>query len=168
MPPEPTNPNEQGPARSPGASRGAVIFVFVAMAALVALVWGVKPDRPNLKPAPLRAPDAACPKLVVEFTPTNFTELPGMGLDSLSKESRNRVLLRVNMEPCPCGCNMSIAYCLLNHPRCEECMKVAQRIIAESAPATLPRRSGEGAPSRLDLAITTAKTLGFPLLRKNV
>ena len=98
---------------------------------LAALVWALKPDRPNVKPAPLHPPDAACPKLDVEFTPTNFTELPGLELDSLSKERRNYALLRLNMEPCPCGCNTSIAFCLVNHPRCGECKELAQKIIAE-------------------------------------
>jgi hypothetical protein len=108
-----------------------VIYFFVTMGALAALVWALMPDRPNVKPAPLHPPDAACPKLDAEFTPTNFTELPGLELDALSKERRNHALLRLNMEPCPCGCNTSIAFCLLNHPRCGECKKLAQKIIAE-------------------------------------
>jgi hypothetical protein len=66
-----------------------------------------------------------------QFTPTNFTELPGLELASLSKERRNHVLLRLNMEVCPCGCNSSIAYCLVRHAHCGKCRERAQEIIAE-------------------------------------
>jgi hypothetical protein len=131
MLPDKKSPNEPGPGSPPVSSRGPVIYLFVAMAVLAAFVWALRPNRPNVKPAPLRPQDAACPQLEGEFTPTNFTELPGLGLDSLSQARRNRVLLRLNMEPCPCGCNTSIAYCLLSHARCERCKELAQKIIAE-------------------------------------
>ncbi len=131
MLPDKTSSNEPGPASPPVSSRGAGIRLFVAMAVLAAFVWALRPNRPNVKPAPLRPPDAACPQLGSEFTPTNFTELPGLELDSLSKARRNHVLLRLNMEPCPCGCNRSIAYCLLSHARCQKCKELAQKIIAE-------------------------------------
>ena len=131
MLPDKTSPNEPGPASPPVSSRGAVIYLVVAMAVLAAFVLALRPNRPNVKPAPLRPPDAACPRLDGEFTPTNFTELPGLELDSLSKVRRNHVLLRLNLEPCPCGCNRSIAYCLLSHARCQRCKELAQKIIAE-------------------------------------
>jgi hypothetical protein len=131
MRPDKTSPDEPEPASPPVSSRGAVIYLFITMAVLAAFVWALRPDRPNLKPAPLRPEDAACPRLDGEFTPTNFTELPGLELDSLSKERRNHVLLRLNLEPCPCDCNTSIAYCLVRHPRCKKCRELAQEIIAE-------------------------------------
>jgi hypothetical protein len=131
MPPNETSPDERALANPPHSSRGAVVFLFATLALLAALVWALKPDRPNVKPAPLRTPDAACPKTGVEFTPTNFTELPGLRFDSLSAKGRNHALLRLNFEPCPCGCNTSIAYCLANHPSCGKCKELAQEIIAE-------------------------------------
>jgi hypothetical protein len=131
MLPDKTSPHEPGPASPLVSSRGAVIYLFVTMAGLTAFVWALRPNRPDVKPAPLRPQDAACPQLDSEFTPTNFTELPGLELDPLSKVRRNHVLLRLNMEPCPCGCNTSIAYCLLSHARCEKCKELAQIIIAE-------------------------------------
>jgi len=79
----------------------------------------------------LRPPAAACPQIDSSFTPTNFTELPGLELASLSQKHRNHVLLRLNMEPCPCGCNSSIAYCFVNHARCGKGKELAQQIIAE-------------------------------------
>jgi hypothetical protein len=138
MLPEKTSPNEPGPASPPVSSRGAVTYLFVTMAVLAAFVWALRPNRPNVKPAPLRPRDAACPQLEGEFTPTNFTELPGLELDSLSKVRRNHVLLRLNMEPCPCGCNTSIAYCLVSHARCEKCKEAAQKIIAEERDGQQP------------------------------
>ena len=138
MLPDKTSSNEPGPASPPLSSRGAVIYLFFTMALLTAFVWALRPSRPNVKPAPLRSEDAACPQLEGEFTPTNLTELPGLELDSLSKVRRNHVLLRLNMEPCPCGCNTSIAYCLLSHARCEKCKELAQKIIAEERDGQQP------------------------------
>jgi hypothetical protein len=135
-----TSPNEPGPAPPPDSSRGAMVYLLVALGALAAFVWALRPERPNLKPAPLRPPAAACPQLDGQFTPTNFTELPGLELASLSKERRNHVLLRLNMEPCPCGCNSSIAYCLVNHARCGRCKELAQQIIAEEREGETPQR----------------------------
>jgi hypothetical protein len=108
-----------------------VIYLLITLGALAALVWALRSNRPNLRPAPLRPQDAACPHLDGQFTPTNFTELPGLDLASLSKERRNHVLLRLNMELCPCGCNTSIAYCLVSHARCGTCRELAEKIIAE-------------------------------------
>jgi hypothetical protein len=108
-----------------------VIYLLVTLAVLAAFVWALRPDQPHVKPAPLRPQDAPCPPLEGQFTPTNLTELPGLELASLSKERRNHVLLRLNMEPCPCGCNTSLAYCLVRHARCGKCKELAQKIIAE-------------------------------------
>ena len=126
-----TTPNEPAPATPPDSSRGAVVYLLLTLGALAALVWALRPNRPNVQPAPLRPQDAACTHLDGQFTPTNFTELPGIDLASLSKERRSHVLLRLNMELCPCGCNSSIAYCLVSHARCEKCKELAQKIIAE-------------------------------------
>ena len=122
---------EPGPNPPPDSSHGAVIYLLVTLGALAALVWALRPDRPNVLPAPLRPQDAACPQMAGQFMPTNFTELPGLELASLSKERRNHVLLRLNMEVCPCGCNSSIAYCLVSHAHCGKCRERAQEIIAE-------------------------------------
>jgi hypothetical protein len=137
---EKTSPNEPGTASPPDSSRGAVVYLLVTLAVLAAFVWALRPDRPNVQPAPLRPPDAACPPLDGQFTPTNLTELPGLELASLSQERRNHVLLRLNMEPCPCGCNTSLAYCLVSHARCGKCKELAQKIIAEEREGEAPMR----------------------------
>jgi len=126
-----TSSGELGNARPPATSRGPAIYLIVTLVALAALVWELKPDRPNVQPAPLRPQDTACPQVAGQFTPTNITDLPGLDLASLSKERRNHVLLRLNMEPCTCGCKGSIAFCLVSHARCEECRERAKEIIAE-------------------------------------
>jgi hypothetical protein len=115
-----------------------VIYLLIALTALAAFVGALRPGRPNVKPAPLRPQGAACPRLEGQFTPTNFTELPGLELASLSKERRNHVLLWLNMEPCPCGCNTSLACCLVSHAHCGKCKELAQEIVAEE-------REGEAA-----------------------
>jgi hypothetical protein len=106
-------------------------LVVVTMALLAALVWALTPGQPAFEPAPLRPLPAGCPKNIREFTPTNYTEVPGVSLEGLTKEQKNRVLFRLNMEPCPCGCNVSIAACRVNHPQCEACKDLAQKIVAE-------------------------------------
>jgi hypothetical protein len=130
-----TSPNEPGAASPPDSSRRALAYPLLTLALLAALVWALRPNRPNVRPAPLRPAFAACPTHDGQFTPTNLTELPGLDLASLSPERRNRVLLRLNLEPCPCGCNTSIAYCLVSHAHCGKCKELAQKIIAEEREA---------------------------------
>jgi hypothetical protein len=65
------------------------------------------------------------------FIPSSYTDLPGLPLDGLSREQRNRALYRLNMEPCPCGCALSVGACRVLHPACEVSKKLAEKIIAE-------------------------------------
>ena len=131
-----TSSKELGSPRPPDTSRGSAIYLIVTLVALAALVWELKPDRPNVQPAPLQPQGATCPQVAGPFTPTNITDLPGLDLASLSKERRNHVLLRLNMEPCSCGCNASIAFCLVSHAGCGECGQRAKEIIAEEQGTT--------------------------------
>ncbi len=131
MPTDKTSSKELGNPRPPDTSRGPAIYLIVTLVALAALVWELKPDRPNVQPAPLQPQGTTCPLVAGPFTPTNITDLPGLDLASLSKERRNHVLLRLNMEPCSCGCNASIAFCLVSHARCGECRQRAKEIFAE-------------------------------------
>ena len=126
-----TSSKELGNPRPPDTARGPAIYLVVVLVALAVLVWELKPDRPNVQPAPLQPQGTTCPQAGGPFTPTNITDLPGLNLASLSKERRNHVLLRLNMEPCSCGCNASIAFCLASHARCGESRQRANEIIAE-------------------------------------
>jgi len=120
-----------GPAPGEGKPRGTVGLVALALALLAGLVWAMAPPRAKFAPAPLRPVPSGCPKNAPEFVPSDATEIPGVDLSALSKEQRNRVLFRVNMEPCPCGCNLSIAACRINHPTCPVCAGLVEKIMAE-------------------------------------
>ncbi|HZP01587.1 MAG TPA: hypothetical protein VFD30_14955 [Terriglobia bacterium] len=123
------DPNQEAPA---GASRGNLALVVVTLALMAGLVWAMSPRRSSFVPAPLRPLPPGCPAANAIFTPSNITELPMLPLDKLGKEQKYRLLLRLNMEPCPCGCNVSIAACLATHPRCESAKQLADRMLAEA------------------------------------
>jgi len=142
----PTAPTEPGPAASvpgegPRPSRASGTLVVVALVALGALVWALNPRQPKLSPAPLEPPRSTCPPSHADFVPSNITAVPDPPLDTLPKEPKNRVLLRMNMEPCGCGCGQSIAACRINDRTCATSEKAANSILNEengnaaSAPA---------------------------------
>jgi len=120
-----------GPAPTEGKRRGSVALVALALALLAALVGAMAPRRAKFVPAPLRPVPSDCPKDTPDFVPSDATEIPGVDLSALLKEQRNHVLFRLNMEPCPCGCNLSIAACRINHPTCPVCPGLVEKIIAE-------------------------------------
>jgi hypothetical protein len=120
--------NEAPPS---GPTRGAVATVVVTIALLAALVWALTPPSVPFTPAPLEPVPADCPKIAREFVPSNLTEVPDALLARLAPEKRMRALYRLNMEPCPCGCNSSVASCRVNYPKCETSRKLAEKIIAE-------------------------------------
>ena len=107
---------------------------------------GVKPDlagrtgvghgsRPGeiCIPPPFARCLPGCPQTAPDFVPSDATEIPGVDLSSLSKAQRNHVLYRLNMEPCPCSCNTSIAACRINHPNCPLCKDLVEKIVAEES-----------------------------------
>ena len=103
----------------------------VTLALLAALAWALKPDRPNLKPAPLDPPVEGCLKVQREFLPSNVTEILDPPLGELTPAEKNRALYRMNMEPCTCGCSLSVAACRVNNPDCGTSKALAEKIIAE-------------------------------------
>jgi hypothetical protein len=128
----PSNSTEPcGPAPASGPSRGAVVMVVVTVGLLAVLVWALHPDQPPFTPAPLEPVPTECPKSQREFIPTNYTELPGVLPEDLSPKQKNRALYRLNLEPCTCGCGLSVAACRVSHPRCEISKQLAEKIIAE-------------------------------------
>jgi len=124
-----TDPQTPSPPRRP--SPGAVATVVVTLGLLAALAWALAPPRVHFTPAPLEPPPADCPKLAREFVPSNVTELSEPPLTGLSAEQKNRALYRLNMEPCTCGCGLSVAACRVEHPACETSKNLARKIIAE-------------------------------------
>jgi hypothetical protein len=128
------------PAPAEGKPPGSLALVVLTLGLLAVLVWAMAPARPKIEPAPLRPVPSGCPKDSPDFVPSDATGIPGLDLSRLSKPQRNRVLFRLNMEPCPCGCNLSIAACLISHPPCSACKETAEKILAEErrGPAVAP------------------------------
>ena len=61
-----------------------------------------------------------------------FAELPGFDLAPLGERGREKFLHRVNSEMCTCGCkNETIAWCLVNDPKCPMVKGLAQSIYDE-------------------------------------
>ncbi len=106
-------------------------MVALSVILLAGLVWAMAPGRARFTPSPLRPVPAGCPETAPDFTPSDITEIAGADLSALSKEQRSRVLYRLNMEPCPCKCNVSIAACKMSHPNCPLCGDLVKKIIAE-------------------------------------
>ncbi len=113
-------------------SRGSVALVVVTVTLLGALVWGLSPSKLHFVPAPLRPVSSVCSKGPEEFTPTNLTEIPDLPLEGLGREQKNQALLRLNMEPCPCGCGESLAACRYNNPACETSKELAKKVVDDA------------------------------------
>ncbi len=106
-------------------------MVALSLILLAILVWAMAPNRSRFTPAPLKPVPAGCPLNSPDFVPSDITEIPALDLGSLSKAQRNHTLYRLNMEPCPCGCNASIAVCRTNHPTCPLCEDLARKIVLD-------------------------------------
>jgi len=106
--------------------------VVVTLGLLAALTWALAPARVHFTPAPLDPPPVDCPKVAREFVPSNVTEILDPPLTGLSAAQKNRALYRMNMEPCTCGCGLSVAACRVEHPACETSKNLARKIVAET------------------------------------
>jgi hypothetical protein len=131
-----SNSNSAAPPAAPeGKPHGSAGLVALSLALLAGLVWAMAPARAKFQPAPLRPPPAGCPQTTPAFVPSDATEIPGVDMSSLSPAQRNHVLFRLNMEPCPCGCNTSIAACRTNHPACPLSKDLVEKVMAEETGA---------------------------------
>ena len=119
-PPSPTSP-----------SREAIITVIVTIGLLAGLVWYIRPARVDFKPAPLEELPEECQKINRPFVPSNVTDIQDPPLTGLGAHERLVVLRRLNFEPCPCGCNQSIAECRANHPQCKVSRSLAEKVVSE-------------------------------------
>ncbi len=113
------------------------------IALLAALVWAMTPSQPRITPAPLDPVSAGCLKGPTDFQPTNITDISGPGLEGLGQAQRNRVLLRLNMEPCTCGCGSSIAACRVLNRDCMTSRDLVQKVVSEekAEPGERPNRA---------------------------
>jgi hypothetical protein len=122
-----TDPGGQEPNARP--NKEAIATVVVTIGLLAGLAWYIRPPRAQFTPAPLQALPEDCPKVDRPFVPSNITDLSVQPLAGLDPQQRLRALHRMNFEPCPCGCNQSIAECLVNHPQCKVCRTLAAAVI---------------------------------------
>jgi len=131
-----------GPGPPPQASLSRPgLLVAIMFALLGALVWALHPPQPRLTPAPLDPLPPGCPKFGRAFVPTNFTSVPDPPTDTLPDKIKYRVLLRLNMEACSCGCQQSVAACRVNNRECQTSLRRAKEIVAEGQTG---RDSGSG------------------------
>ncbi len=108
------------------------MLVMVTLALLAGLVWALNPSQPKLTPAPLLPQASGCPKMRREFIPTNITGIPDPPTEALSQQVKNRVLFRLNMQPCSCGCAQSVAACRTNNPACETSVNQAKATVTSA------------------------------------
>ena len=117
----------------------SVGLVALTIALLGALVVALNPSQPHLSPAPLRTISPGCAKGPWDFTPTNLTEIPGLSLEAVDREATNRALLRLNMDPCSCGCSQSLAACRASTPSCGTSRVEAKRVASEEHVETVEK-----------------------------
>lgn len=107
------------------------MLVALTIALLTALVWALNPTQSRLTPAKLHHLLPGCPKLNRPFVPTNITSVTAPPVDTLPGAVKYRVLYRLNMEACSCGCGQSIAACRSNNPDCATSLERAKKIVSE-------------------------------------
>ena len=117
------------PQSSPGR---AGLRVAIMLALLGALVWALNPSQPRLTPAPLRPLPPGCPMFSHAFVPANVTSVPDPSTDTLPENVRYRILYRLNMEACSCGCIESVAACRVTQRDCQASLRRAKEIVTES------------------------------------
>jgi len=97
----------------------------------------------RITPAPLDPATSLCTPSQGEFQPSNLTQIPAVLLDGLAGKVKNRILLRLNMEPCTCGCAQSLASCRAVNPQCPVSPHAVDTILKEDqggAVSVLPRK----------------------------
>ena len=68
----------------------------------------------------------------IEAVANYFAEVPGFDLTPLGDHGREKFLHRINSELCTCGCkNETIAWCLVNDPKCPTVKGLAQTVYDE-------------------------------------
>jgi len=120
----------QGVPRPSSLGRGG-LRVAITLALLGALVWALNPSQPRLTPAPLHSLPPGCPKFSRAFVPANVTSVPDPPTDALPENVKYRVLYRLNMAACSCGCIESVAACRVSNRDCQTSLQQAKEIVTE-------------------------------------
>lgn len=116
-------------AGGPLSPRGPLALALGSVVVLAVLVWSMAPRRSEFTPAPLKPAPEECPHLVRDFLPSNVTELAEPPLRGMDEPWKVRAFRRLNFEPCPCGCNRSLAACRVEYPQCPRSKVAAEEII---------------------------------------
>src|SRR6516225_4603909 len=133
IPASQTEPGAGGRGPVPQSPLGrAGLLVAIMLALLGALVWALNPPQPRLTPAPLHPLPRGCPKVSRAFVPANVTSVPDPPTDPLPESVKYRVLYRLNMEACSCGCIESVAACRVTQRDCQASLRRAKEIVTES------------------------------------
>ena len=118
-----------------------LFLAIVTLGLLVAVAWFLNPPQPALRPAVLR-PQAelpsSLPEAPEEILPTSFTVLPDVDLASLTISQKREVLLRLNTEPCPCGCGNTLASCRVTDSACETSRELVPKVMDEVKATSTP------------------------------
>jgi len=119
--------------------RRSGLLVAIMFALLGALVWALNPPQPRLTPAPLHPLPPGCAKFGRAFVPTNITGVLDPPTDSLPENVKYRVLYRLNMEACSCGCMQSVAACRVSNRDCQASLQRAKEIVGQTETPSLKK-----------------------------
>jgi thiol-disulfide isomerase/thioredoxin len=61
------------------------------------------------------------------------TSIPGVDFTSLTASQQRQALTRMNVEPCSCGCGLTVAQCRIEDPSCDVSLPQAQAIARQEA-----------------------------------
>jgi hypothetical protein len=121
------------PTRDPGSrpKSGSILSVALTLGLLALLVWGFSPHRVRVKPTPIEPVPPFCAPSKADFVPSNLTDVPDVSSAGLPDVLKNHILLRLNMEPCTCGCALSLASCRAGNPQCSTSPQAINAVVKE-------------------------------------
>jgi hypothetical protein len=132
----------------PTPKRGSALAVAVTLGLLALLVWALNPRQPRFRPAPPDPVSDVCARSKADFIPTSLTEIPSLPLTGLPAAAKNRLLLRLNMEPCTCGCQQSLAACRASNPSCRVSSGEAETAVKDEQANPVAARTNAPAQKR--------------------
>jgi hypothetical protein len=131
----------RGTGAIPQSSLGpAALRVTIMLALLGALVWTLHPFQPHLTPADLHPLPPGCPKFGRTFVPANVTIVLDPPTDTLPENVKYKVLYRLNMEACSCGCMQSVAACRVSNRDCQASLQRAKEIVMRDQTEPNPKK----------------------------
>ncbi len=122
--------SQKSSAKKPHAARSVVLILAAMIAAAGLFDWFMLNQSGGNQKAPLGRG-------------VSYQEIPGLDLSTLPQEARAPVLLRLNREECPCGCNMTVAHCRHVDPKCQTSLEAFQRI-SRTLAASRDGAAGQG------------------------